>query len=254
MQNDSLILGGKEFQSRFILGSGKYSHELIDSAVNEAGAQILTLALRRINESKERNILDFIPKGVTLLPNTSGARNAKEAVRIAQLARELGCGELVKIEIITDSKFLFPDNIETIKACEVLANDGFVPMPYMFPDLNAARAMLAAGASCIMPLAAPIGSNQGLVFKDIIEILINELDTQIIVDAGIGRPSQACEAMEMGAAAIMANTAIASSKNIPLMARAFKEAIIAGRNAYLAGLGAKSKSANSSSPLTGFLD
>ena len=129
MQNDSLILGGKEFQSRFILGSGKYSHELIDSAVNEAGAQILTLALRRINESKERNILDFIPKGVTLLPNTSGARNAKEAVRIAQLARELGCGELVKIEIITDSKFLFPDNAETIKACEALANDGFVPMP-----------------------------------------------------------------------------------------------------------------------------
>ena len=182
MQNDSLILGGKEFQSRFILGSGKYSHELIDSAINEAGAQILTLALRRINESKERNILDFIPKGVTLLPNTSGARNAKEAVRIAQLARELGCGELVKIEIITDSKFLFPDNIETIKACEALANDGFVPMPYMFPDLNAARAMLSAGASCIMPLAAPIGSNQGLVFKDIIEILINELDTQIIVE------------------------------------------------------------------------
>lgn len=254
MQSDSLILGGKEFQSRFILGSGKYSHELIDSAINEAGAEILTLALRRINESKERNILDFIPKGVTLLPNTSGARNAKEAVRIAQLARELGCGELVKIEIITDSKFLFPDNIETIKACEVLANDGFVPMPYMFPDLNAARAMLSAGASCIMPLAAPIGSNQGLVFKDIIEILINELDTQIIVDAGIGRPSQACEAMEMGATAIMANTAIASSKNIPLMARAFKEAIIAGRNAYLAGLGAKSKSANASSPLTGFLD
>ncbi|WP_459813750.1 thiazole synthase [Campylobacter concisus] len=259
MQSDSLTLGGKEFQSRFILGSGKYSHELIDSAINEAGAQILTLALRRINESKERNILDFIPKGVTLLPNTSGARNAKEAVRIAQLARELGCGELgcgelVKIEIITDSKFLFPDNAETIKACEALANDGFVPMPYMFPDLNAARAMLSAGASCIMPLAAPIGSNQGLVFKDIIEILINELDTQIIVDAGIGRPSQACEAMEMGAAAIMANTAIASSKNIPLMARAFKEAIIAGRNAYLAGLGAKSKSANASSPLTGFLD
>jgi len=240
VQSDSLILGGKEFQSRFILGSGKYSHELIDSAINEAGAQILTLALRRINESKERNILDFIPKGVTLLPNTSGARNAKEAVRIAQLARELGCG--------------VPDNIETIKACEALANDGFVPMPYMFPDLNAARAMLSAGASCIMPLAAPIGSNQGLVFKDIIEILINELDTQIIVDAGIGRPSQACEAMEMGAAAIMANTAIASSKNIQLMARAFKEAIIAGRNAYLAGLGAKSKSANASSPLTGFLD
>ena len=150
MQNDSLILGGKEFQSRFILGSGKYSHELIDSAVNEAGAQILTLALRRINESKERNILDFIPKGVTLLPNTSGARNAKEAVRIAQLARELGCGELVKIEIITDSKFFFPDNAETIKACEALAIEAYDQMPKMFHEQNAARAIISAAEGCKM--------------------------------------------------------------------------------------------------------
>ena len=251
--NDSLKLAHKEFDSRFILGSGKYSHELINAAVNEAGVQMITLALRRVNESKDRNILDFIPKGVTLLPNTSGARNADEAVRIARLARELGCGEFIKIEIITDSKFLFPDNNETIKATEILANEGFVVMPYFYPELNAARALLGAGAACVMPLGAPIGSNQGLVFKNIIEILINELDAPVIVDAGIGRPSQACEAMEMGAAAIMANTAIATAKDIPLMARAFGMAIKAGRSAYLAGPGRVKTAAEASSPLTGFL-
>ncbi|MCD8212451.1 MAG: thiazole synthase [Campylobacter sp.] len=252
--NDSFKLADKEFHSRFILGSGKYSHELISSAVSEAGAQIITLALRRVNESKDRNILDFIPKGVTLLPNTSGARNADEAVRIARLARELGCGNFIKIEIITDTKFLFPNNNETVKATKILTDEGFIVMPYMFPDLNVARELLNAGAACVMPLAAPIGSNQGLVFKNIIEILINELDAPIIIDAGIGRPSQACEAMELGAAAIMANTAIATAKDIPMMARAFGEAIKAGRSAYLAGLGRVKTSAQASSPLTGFLN
>ncbi|MBE2984264.1 thiazole synthase [Campylobacter sp. RM9344] len=253
-QNNTLKLGDKEFSSRFILGSGKYSHELITAAINEANAQIITLALRRVNESKDRNILDFIPKNVTLLPNTSGARNAEEAVRIARLSRELGCGNFVKIEIITDSKYLFPDNYETIKATEILAKEGFVVMPYMYPELNSARAMINSGAACVMPLGAPIGSNQGLVFKNIIEILINEVEAPIIVDAGIGRPSQACEAMELGAAAVMANTAIATSKNITLMARAFKNAINAGREGYLAGLGRVKDSASASSPLTGFLE
>lgn len=250
---DKLILKGHEFSSRFILGSGKYSHELINAAINEAGAQIITLALRRVNESNDRNILDFIPKGITLLPNTSGARNANEAVRIARLSRELGCGDFVKIEIINDSKYLFPDNYETIKATEILSSEGFVVMPYMYPDLGVGRELLRAGAACVMPLAAPIGSNQGLVFKNIIQIMIDELDTPIIVDAGIGAPSQACEAMQIGAAAIMANTAIATAKDIPLMAKAFRLGIQAGRAGYLAGLGAVRSSGEASSPLTGFL-
>ena len=250
---DKLILGGKEFSSRFIMGSGKFDHEMIEACVAGANCEIVTLALRRVNESKTRNILDFIPKSVTLLPNTSGARNAEEAVRIAKLARELGCGNFVKIEIINDSKFLFPDNYETIKATEILANDGFVVLPYMHADLNVARSLKNAGAAAVMPLGAPIGSNMGLMMKGMIEILVNEIDLPIIVDAGIGRPSQACEAMEMGCAAVMVNTAIASSKNLTLMAKAFGCAIEAGRSAYEAGLGAVRSTAVASSPLTGFL-
>ena len=208
--NDKLVIGGHEFNSRFILGSGKYSMELINAAVENAGAEIITLALRRAQEGKT-NILDYIPKNVTLLPNTSGARNADEAVRIARLARALGCGDFVKIEVIRDSKYLLPDNYETIKATEILAKEGFIVMPY-------------------------------------------KIDLPIIVDAGIGKPSQACEAMEMGASAIMANTAIATSGDIVKMAKAFKKAIEAGREAYLAGLGrVLEDKASASSPLTGFL-
>ena len=251
--NDKLIIGGHEFNSRFILGSGKYSMELINAAVENAGAEIITLALRRAQEGKT-NILDYIPKNVTLLPNTSGARNAEEAVRIERLAKALGCGDFVKIEVIRDSKYLLPDNYETIKATEILAKEGFVVMPYMYPDLNVARDLVNAGASAIMPLAAPIGTNKGLATKEFIKILIDEIDLPIIVDAGIGKPSQACEAMEMGAAAIMANTAIATSGDIVKMASAFKKAIEAGREAYLAGLGrVLEDKASASSPLTGFL-
>lgn len=253
MDADKLIIGGHEFNSRFILGSGKYDVELIKAAIEDAGAEIITLALRRANSSSE-NILEYIPKNVTLLPNTSGARNAEESVRIARLARELGCGDFVKIEVIRDSKYLLPDNYETIKATEILANEGFVVMPYMYPDLNVARDLVNAGASAVMPLASPIGSNRGLATKEFIRILIEEIDLPIIVDAGIGSPSQACEAMEMGAAAIMANTAIATSGNVPAMASAFARAIEAGRLAYLAGLGrVLDKGASASSPLTGFL-
>ena len=249
MDVDKLIIGGYEFNSRFILGSGKYDVELIKAAIKDAGAEMITLALRRANSSSE-NILEYIPENVTLLPNTSGARNAEEAVRIARLARELGCGNFVKIEVIRDSKYLLPDNQETIKATEILANDGFVVMPYMYP----ARDLVNAGASSIMPLASPIGSNRGLATKDFTRILIEEIDLPIIVDAGIGSPSQACEAMEMGAAAIMANTAIATSGDITAMASAFAKAIEAGRLAYLAGLGrVLDKGASASSPLTGFL-
>lgn len=252
--DDKLTIGGRQFNSRFILGSGKYSLKLIEAAIKDAGAEIITLAVRRANTKEDENILDYIPKDVVLLPNTSGARNAEEAVRIARLARELGCGEFVKIEIMKDSKYLLPDNNETVKATEILAKEGFVVMPYMYPDLNAARDMVNAGAATIMPLASPIGSNKGLATKDFIQILIDEIDLPIIVDAGIGRPSQACEAMEMGAAAIMANTALATAGDITMMASAFRQAIEAGRKAYLSGLGrVLTRGASASDPLTGFL-
>lgn len=252
--NDKLVIGGHEFNSRFILGSGKYDVELIRAAVEQAGAEMITLSVRRAN-TDVKNILEYIPDNVTLLPNTSGARNAEEAVRIARLARELGCGDFVKIEVIKDSKYLFPDNYETIRATEILAKEGFVVMPYMYPDLNVARALVDAGASTIMPLAAPIGSNRGLVTKDIIKILVDEIDIPIIVDAGIGSPSQACEAMEMGVSAIMANTAIATARDVAGMAGAFGNAIKAGRAACLAGLGRVVKDGGvASSPLTGFLE
>lgn len=250
---DKFILGGHEFHSRFILGSGKYSLELIKAAVEQAGAEIITLALRRVNGGSLENILDYLPKNVVKLPNTSGARTAEEAVRIARLARELCQSDFVKIEVIKDSKYLLPDNYETVRATEVLAKEGFVVMPYMYPDLQAARDMANAGAACIMPLGAPIGSNKGLCTLDFIQILIDEIDLPVIVDAGIGKPSQACQAMEMGAAAVMVNTAIASAGDIPQMAAAFREAVRAGRRAYLAGLGEVGNFANASSPLTGFL-
>ncbi len=251
---DKLILGGQEFSSRFILGSGKYSLKLIESAVRDAGAEIITLAVRRANTKEQENILDYIPEGVTLLPNTSGARTAQEAVRIARLAREIGCGNFVKIEIMRDTKYLLPDNNETIKATEILANEGFVVLPYMYPDLYAARDLVNAGASAVMPLAAPIGSNKGLATREFIQILVDEIDLPVIVDAGIGRPSQACEAMEMGAAAIMANTALATAGDLPMMASAFKNAVEAGRKAYLSGLGrVLTRGASASDPLTGFL-
>lgn len=252
--NDRLILGGHEFSSRFILGSGKFSLDLVKACVEKAGTEIVTMALRRANEGGAENILDYIPDHVTLLPNTSGARNADEAVRIARLSRELGCGDFIKVEVIRDSRYLLPDNYETIKATEVLAKEGFVVMPYMYPDLNVARDLADAGAACIMPLGAPIGSNRGLCTKDFINILISEIDLPVIVDAGIGCPSQACEAMEMGAAAVMANTAVATSGNVELMAEAFRKAIEAGRSAYLAGMGRViEKGGSASSPLTGFL-
>lgn len=254
MENDKLIIGGHEFTSRFILGSGKYSLDLIKAAVENAGAEIITLALRRAEGGSVANIIDYIPKGVTLLPNTSGARNADEAIRIARLAREVGMGDFIKIEIMRDSKYLLPDNYETVKATEVLAKEGFVVMPYMYPDLNIARDLQNAGAASVMPLAAPIGSNKGICTRDFIKILIDEIDLPIIVDAGIGKPSQACEAMEMGAAAVMANTAIATAGNIPAMAEAFRKAIEAGRTAYVTGMGRViEKGGSASSPLTGFL-
>ena len=226
---------------------------MIKAAVENAKADIVTLALRRVNDGGMANILDYIPKNVTLLPNTSGARNADEAVRIARLSRELCQSDLVKIEIMRDSKYLLPDNYETIKATEILAKEGFTVLPYMYPDLNVARDLANAGAAAIMPLGAPIGTNKGLCTKEFIQILIDEIDLPVIVDAGIGRPSQACEAMEMGAAAIMANTAIATAGDVPRMAEAFRLAIEAGHLAYTAKLGRVQDKGAASSPLTGYL-
>lgn len=255
MNNDKLIIGGKEFNSRFILGSGKFSLEMTKTVIENAGVEMATLAVRRANTKDASNILDYMPKGITLLPNTSGARNAEEAVRVARLARELGCGDFVKVEVVRDTKYLLPDNYETIKATEILAKEGFIVMPYMYPDLNCARDMVNAGASAIMPLGAPIGTNRGLLTKDFIKILVEEIDLPIIVDAGIGKPSQACEAMEMGVSAVMANTAIATAGDVGMMAKSFKLAIESGRLAYLSGTGRViGHKAEASSPLTGFLE
>ncbi len=251
VSEDLLTIADHTFSSRFILGSGKYSYDLIDAAVTHAKAQIITMALRR-TASAEENILNFIPKNVTILPNTSGSTNAEEAIRTARLARELSGSNFVKLEVVPDKKYLMPDNEETVKATEVLAKEGFIVMPYMLPDLNTARQLVDAGAATVMPLAAPIGTNKGLATKDLIQILIDEIDVPIIIDAGIGRPSQAAEAMEMGADAIMANTSMATAKNIPLMAEAFRLAVEAGRKAYLAGPGRVIEhGAAASSPVTG---
>ena len=255
MTNDPFILGGVTLASRLFIGTGKYGADSLIPAVAEAsGAEVITVAMRRVGKQQDtQGIMGHIPAHMRLLPNTSGARTADEAVRLARLARAAGCGDWIKIEVISDTRHLLPDGYETAKATEILAKEGFIVMPYMYPDLQSARDMRDAGAACIMPLGAPIGSNKGLCTKDFIQILINEIDLPIIVDAGIGKPSQACEAMEMGAAAIMANTAIASAGNLPLMASAFRDAINAGRKAYLAGCGSVRDTASASSPLTGFL-
>lgn len=253
---DDLIIAGTTIRSRLITGSGKYRDDrIIKDVLEAAGCDIITVALRRVDfDSPRENVLNHIPKGKVLLPNTSGARTADEAVRIARLARAMGCGNWIKIEVINDQKYLLPDNFETLQATETLVKEGFVVLPYMSPDLAAARRMVDAGAAAVMPLGAPIGSNRGLKTLELIEIMVAEVKVPVIVDAGIGRPSHAAEAMECGAAAILLNTAIATSSDPVAMARAFRLAVEAGRLAYLAGLGPTSKSAQPSSPLTGFLD
>ena len=253
---DVLRIGGKELNSRLFLGSGKFaSNQVIPDVIAASGAQVITVALRRVDTAyAEENILTYIPKNCVLMPNTSGARNAEEAVRIARLSRAAGCGDWVKIEVISDNRYLMPDNFETIKATEILAAEGFVVLPYMSPDLMAAKRLVEAGAAAVMPLGAPIGTNRGLRTKELVRILIEEIPLPIIVDAGIGRPSEAAEAMEMGAAAVLVNTAIASVGDPVTMGRAFGMAVAAGRMAYLSGPGSVQQYASASSPLTGFLD
>lgn len=253
---DHLIIGGKELKSRFFLGTGKFeSKEIMEQAIIQSGTEVVTVALRRIDlEQTEENILFFIPKDITLMVNTSGARNAPEAVRIARIAREAGYGNWVKIEVINDSRYLLPDNQETIKATQILSAEGFVVLPYMHPDLYTAKALVQAGAAAVMPLGSLIGSNQGLKMRTLIEVLIEEIEeVPIIVDAGIGRPSHAAEAMEIGADAVLVNTAVAVADDPVLMAVAFARGVEAGRMAYLAKAGQERTTADASSPLTGFL-
>jgi thiazole synthase len=254
---DPLIIGGKELKSRFLLGTGKFgSKEILRETIVQSGAEVVTVALRRIDLAlNEDNILSYIPKGVTLLTNTSGARNAKEAVRIARLAREAGYSNWIKIEVINDSKYLLPDNAETIKAAEILSAEGFVVLPYMHPDLYAARALVKAGAAAVMPLGSLIGSNLGLEMKMMIKILIDEIDeVPVIVDAGIGLPCHAAQAMELGADAVLVNTAVATAADPVKTAKAFAEAIILGRTAYLSKTAGNPLTASASSPLTGYLN
>jgi len=253
--SDILKIGDRELTSRLFLGTGKFSsNKLIPEVVKASGAQVVTVALRRVDmEFEEENIAAFVPKDCILMPNTSGARNAQEAVRIARLARAAGCGNWVKIEVITDNRYLLPDNFETIKATEILAAEGFVVLPYMSPDLTAAKKLVDAGAAAVMPLGSPIGSNRGLRTKEMVRILVEEISLPVIVDAGIGRPSEAAEAMEMGVAAVLVNTAIATAGNPVAMARAFGMAVEAGRMAFLSGAGEIMDIARASSLLTRFL-
>lgn len=255
MHDEPLVIAGKSFTNRFFLGTGKFKNKTdLAHSIKESGTQIVTVALRRIDlERHEDNILEYIPEGVTLLTNTSGARNAQEAVRIARLAEASGCGKWVKIEVINDSKYLLPDNRETIKATEILAADGFVVLPYVTPDLYVARELVKAGAATVMPLGSLIGSNQGLKTEEMLRILIEEIDLPIVVDAGIGAPSQAAQAMELGADAVLVNTAVATAGHPAGLAKAFSKAVEAGRLAYLSRLPQKKNIADASSPLTGFL-
>ncbi len=254
--SDILKIGGIDIRTRLFTGSGKYSDErIIKDVVAVADCDVVTVALRRVDlDNPDDSFVSYIPKDKQLMPNTSGARTADEAIRIARLAREMGYGNWIKIEVIRDMRYLLPDNLETLRATETLVKEGFEVFPYMLPDLDMGRRMAEAGAAAVMPLAAPIGSNRGMQTKEMIRIMIEQLATPIIVDAGIGKPSHAAEAMEMGAAAVLLNTAIASSPNPVLMAEAFRDAVHAGRKAYLAGLGAVQSEASASSPLTGFLE
>lgn len=253
---DKFVLGGVELTSRLFIGTGKYrSDDLIPKVAEASGSEVVTVAMRRV-DAEQRGIMGHILAHMRLLPNTSGARTAEEAVRLARIARAAGCGDWIKIEVINDTIRLLPDGYATAKATEILAKEGFTVLPYINPDLYVARACVDAGAACVMPLASPIGTNRGLRTKEMIAVLIDEMKVPVVVDAGIGRPSEACEAMEMGADACLVNTGIASARDAVEMARAFGMAVRAGRIAYLAGFGGSrtlEQGASASSPLTGFL-
>lgn len=255
---DKLIIGGREFTSRLFVGTGKFrSNREMAEAIEASGTQMVTLAMKRVdmaNPATDDMLGHVRREGIKLLPNTSGVRNAAEAVLAAQLAREAFETNFIKLEIHPDPKYLLPDPIETLRATEELARMGFVVLPYIQADPVLCKLLEEAGAATVMPLAAPIGTNKGMVTRDLIEIIIEQSRVPVVVDAGLGAPSHAAEAMEMGADAVLVNTAIAVAGNPAAMARAFAKAVEAGREAYEAGLGAVSRHADASSPLTSFLD
>ena len=254
---NKLVIGGREFNSRLFVGTGKFSsNPLMEKAIIASGSEMVTVAMKRVDmQNPEDDILVHINRDHTqLLPNTSGVRDAEEAVLAAQLAREAFGTNFIKLEIHPDSKYLLPDPIETLKATEVLAKMGFVVLPYIQADPVLCKRLEEAGAATVMPLGAPIGTNKGIITRDLIEIIIEQSNIPVVIDAGIGAPSHAAEAMEMGADAVLVNTAIAIAGNPEQMALAFKQAVEAGRLAYESGLGAQRRHAEASSPLTSFLD
>lgn len=259
MSEDLLEIGGREFRSRLLLGTGKFgSPELMKEALVASGTEIVTVALRRADMTGGydpfANILEFVdPETYLLLANTSGAMNADEAVRLARLAEAAGLPKWIKLEIHPDPTYLLPDPVETLKAAEILVAEGFTVLPYINADPVLAKRLEDVGVATVMPLGAPIGSNMGLVTRDQIRIIIEQATVPVIVDAGIGAPSHAAEASEMGAAAVLVNTAIAVAGDPPAMALAFKDAVDAGRRAFNAGLPMQSEKAEATSPLTGFL-
>ena len=254
---EKLIIGGREFSSRLFTGTGKFSsNELMSRAIAASGSEMVTVALKRIDTANREDdmLRHLLRPGVQLLPNTSGVRNAEEAVLAAQLAREAFETDFIKLEIHPDPKYLLPDPVETLKATEELAKMGFIVLPYIQADPVLCKRLEEAGTAAVMPLGAPIGTNKGLVVRDMLEIIIAESNVPVVVDAGIGAPSHAAAAMEMGADAVLVNTAIAVAGDPVAMAQAFAKAVEAGREAYEAGLGSRSSVAVASSPLTSFLD
>ena len=256
---DPLIIGGRAFSSRLLLGTGKFpSPTAMADALASSGTELVTVALRRADLTGKKdpfaNILEFIdPEKYLILPNTSGAMNAEEAVRLARLARTAGLPDWVKLEIHPDPRYLLPDPIETLKAAEILVKDGFTVLPYINADPVLAKRLEEAGTATVMPLGSPIGSNRGLETRRQIEIIIEQANVPVVVDAGIGAPSHAAEALEMGADAVLVNTAIAIAEDSFSMARAFRMAVEAGRLAWLSGRAAPLPMASATSPLTAFL-
>lgn len=253
---DKLVIAGKQFNSRLLVGTGKFaSNAIMADALEKSGAEIVTVALRRvdINNKNDDTLAAIDREKYLLLPNTSGARTAEEAVRLSKLARAATGINWVKLEVTPDPYYLLPDPIETLKAAEILVKDGFIVLPYINADPVLAKRLQDIGTATVMPLASPIGSNQGLKTAAAIEIIIEQANVPVIVDAGLGLPSHAAAAMEMGADAVLINTAIATADNPAQMAASFKLAVIAGRTAFLAGPPTSSKRANASSPLTDFL-
>lgn len=255
---DKLIIGGREFGSRLFVGTGKFqSPQKMLDAIVASGSEMITVALKRVNmmnEATDDMLTHINREHVQLLPNTSGVRTAEEAVLAAQMSREVFGTPFIKLEIHPDPKYLMPDPVETLRATEQLAAEGFVVLPYIQADPVLCKRLEEAGAATVMPLAAPIGTNKGLVTRHLLEIIIEQSRVPVVVDAGLGAPSHAAEAMELGADAVLVNTAIAVAGNPAAMAKAFAKAVEAGRMAYEAGLGAVSRHAEASSPLTSFLD